>query len=182
MATAVQIVALFLALSLGTGGCKEHCEVTPGLYEAYREAIIYPERFDTYLDQTPVNDQLYDCLGSTGAKAAQIAEQMRQDCDDAHTEGSEFWHRCYSEVENYEVIQVNLPRDIQRASRGTSLFADTPVGIQLITIKSLDPAFHEEAYTDFFQRAETELRSLLTCERCEDRFLGISFDQTQESP
>ena len=143
------------------GGCPP-CHENSRLYEPYTQAILYPERFDSWLADHPhyFDGETGECLGSIKNDAARVARELHQHCDETFTEGDDFWSRCHSEVSQDNIVAFATA--LQIAARGDKPFSQTAVGIQLITVKMLDPTSYEAEFGELFRRQEPALRKGLT--------------------
>lgn len=155
-------------------GCTEECRLTEGLLEPYREALIYPERFDQWMSAHPgyFTAQRLACIDRLIREAADRAQRLYQHCDETFIEGSDFWNQCYDEVAEANTVAILTALGI--AARGQLPFSQTVVGQQLIAAKAIDPVQYEMVLTDFFQQFQKPLEEALTCRECKDKFLGIS--------
>jgi hypothetical protein len=165
MSSIVRASTTLVAAGFLLAGCPP-CHENSALYEPYTQAILYPERFDSWLAQHPhyFEGDTGKCLASIKDNAAHIAEELHRNCDETFTEGDDFWSKCHSEVSQDNVVAFATA--LQIAGRGEKPFSQTVVGIQLLAVKMLDPRAYETDFAELLRLQGPALRKGLTCEFC----------------
>lgn len=159
-------IVLFLFLSFG---CKEECVTSYTLYEAYYQAVIYPENFDNYVQDNQMNfdDDFFNCLND---KKQDISDQIKKEqklCDQAHVQGSDFWHDCYDEIDQEYVGTYNALIAIYEVAKNQKSFNQTDFGIYAIFGKNL---IGKSEWENLMSQAVPANMELLECEKCEKKF------------
>lgn len=164
----IQICLLLFIVSCCLG-CTPRCEDIKILYETYYQAGVYPEQFDNYVqnNKAKFNNDFFSCLDEKRDDVAKNIEEEYELCDRAHTQGSEFWHQCYDDVDQQWGGIYGVLAAITEVTRNNKSFVQTDYGLYLILVKQEMGA---NDYESMMKQLAPTIEEFLTCEKCKKKF------------
>ena len=166
--------ALITTTVMTTTGCGEDCDVTSGLFEPYRAAVLDPETFDQWVDDHPgyFTQARISCLAEKEQQAYQREIDLLRQCDRHFAGDAEGLDFCRSSVESPETFTAFWLAVLHAAS-GEGSFLDTGVGQQLYLFKQDDPAFYVSMFEELFTQMGSEMEQAFECKRCRKQWYDI---------
>jgi hypothetical protein len=170
-------------LLLAIVACSKDCTEISTLYNAFRQAIVYPEQFDTYLEnnRASFDSAFFDKIDDIQRNISEAAAQYADHCNDTFLTGSDFWNQCHNEAESGGFLLAVLGA-LEAAAQGQTAFVlvasgfpvgGTDAGILLYTQKFFGGSTISE-YENLFGEVVTAIRPTFLYEECEGGgFLGI---------
>ena len=133
-------LSAFLLLFLITS-CKKECS-NISIHEAYKQAVMYPERFDTWVAQNSgsLDAEFNKCLDHLISLNWDIVKEQEGLCFDAHGGDSDRLSSCLQEVSANFGGYLSTLMAIKRTARGQVAFFETPTGAALISVKQVTGA------------------------------------------
>ena len=121
-------------------GCSE-VEIT-SVRSTVLTAFQDPSGFDGYVadNQSVFDDNFYACIDKTVDELTKVSNERKDQCDDTFITGSDFWNKCYNEVEVEVDNSIVLLNDIRKTTLGETSFGLTSTGLSLIFLQLSDPA------------------------------------------
>lgn len=149
--------------------CGKVCRDIKTLYEAYYQAVVYPERFDNYVqnNQNDFDEDFFSCLDEKRDEIERAIDERQELCDQTYIGGSEFWHQCYDEVDQEYAGLFGVLNAINEVTRYNESFEQTVDGAQLIVLKQL---MGISDWENTMISLVPTVEEILMCERCENKF------------
>jgi hypothetical protein len=168
------VIALGAAATMTSTACDDNCDITSGLAEPYKAAILNPETFDTWVDQHPnyFTQARVNCLAEKEKQAYQREIDLLRQCDQHFAGDAVGLDFCRSSIENPEDFTTFWVAVLSAAS-GQRSFLETGVGQQLYFFKQDDPTFYTSSFNELFTKLGPAIEEGLQCKKCSRRWYDI---------
>jgi hypothetical protein len=167
-----RLVLSFAALAL-LAGCKD-CDPDTRFLAAYREAILYPERFQAYIDanRASFDGRFVECAGECDRRLEREIQAATDSCYELWSWKPDWLNDClFEDVTPFVLFQNNV-RALSAILRSPSpVFTSSELYAVLIQQKSANPARHMSENGQVIDL----IAPLLTCRQCRTSFLGVDF-------
>ena len=146
-------------------GCSE-VEVT-SVRNTIMQAFQDPSGFDGYVanNQAVFDDNFYACIDKTVDELTKVSNERKDQCDDTFVTGSDFWNKCYNEVEVEVDNSIVLLNDVRKTTLGQASFQQTSTGLTLIFLQLSDPAEYNNLVS-LVNQIFDELEGTGNCKLC----------------
>ena len=148
------LTLLFVFIS----GCCAKREIK-SFYEAYYNAMVWPENFDAYAQSHDFNKDFFSCLGEARDEISKIVQERAEICD-MHVD-PEWRAQCYEEID--EIALLTAINSIEAVTRHGTPFEETATGFALLLVKQV---FGAEEYEQLPMQTVPQLEGYFTCKRC----------------
>lgn len=149
--------------------CRDECTTSYALYNAYYQAVIYPESFDEYVqnNKTDFTDDIYECIDEKSRSISDKVKEERQFCDEAHVQGSDFWNDCYDDIDQAYGGIYNALEAIKQVAQNGKSYEQTEFGLYMILGKNM---MEQGEWVSLMGQLIPETKEYLKCEKCENKF------------
>lgn len=167
IATYRSVVLIFIVLIFFS--CKDECNTSYSLYEAYYQAVIFPENFDGYVQNNTINfnEDFYDCLNDKRQNIEDKIIEEQQFCDEAHEQGSDFWHDCYDDIDQTYGGMYNALGAIKEVTNNGKSYESTSFGFTMMLGKNM---MGQSDWEYLMGTLIPDTREFLKCTKCEKKF------------
>jgi hypothetical protein len=154
--------------SSASTGCGENCTITgKGLFEAYKQAVLYPENFESWLAAHPnyFTDSRIACLEEKWDEAVQHEQDLLDQCDKNFSGDPQGLLMCREAIQSPEDFRTFWNAVVLSTSASVD-FAETGVGEQMIFFKNEDPTDWLNTWNSIFAEFGDVMDRSLRCEHC----------------
>lgn len=167
----MKLAVMSAVLALSFLDCKD-CNDDNRFAAAFKEAIVYPERFQAYAQehQADFNRTFFSCNDAAISNMAREIQQQEDFCWETWGEDSDNRNGC---MEDFLPLRLyhNDAIELRSILTNQTPFESTELYNILIAEKAANPDFHVSANGDLID--SKEMQSMLVCEECTSSFLGL---------
>jgi hypothetical protein len=167
----MKLAVISAVLALSFLDCED-CHDDNRFAAAFKEAIVYPERFQAYAQQhqAEFNQTFFSCNDAAISRMVKEIQKQEDFCWEQWGEDTDFRNGCLNDIQPLRVyhndaIQLRSILTNQTPYESTDLYAI------LNAEKAADPDFHVQANGGLIDGKP--MQSMLVCEECKKSFLGL---------
>jgi hypothetical protein len=165
----MKLAAMSAVLALSFLDCED-CRNDTRFAEAFKEAIVYPERFQAYAQEHEAEfDQSFmSCNDAAISRMAREIQKQEDFCWDTWGENTDFRNGCLRDIQPLRLYR-NDAVELRSILTNHTPFETTELYSILIAEKTSNPDLHVSANGELINA----MNPLLVCEECESSFLGL---------